>query len=234
MTDSLFDEPTEVRFEDLVGPDKAYKTPEDAAKALIEKDRFIEQLKGENGTFRTELQARLSLEELAESLKVPNGEPPASNRGAPGSNKQDDPAPVDIKAEVQRLLSEERTTDKLKSNLAKAKEAAKQMYGGDYNATLRQIATELGVSDKFLNDVAASSPEAFVKLLTGVKAPDTNRPSAPPESSQDFTRQGQNPNRRNQAYYTNLRKTDLATYMSKRVQNEMHREAMLQGSKFFE
>lgn len=238
MTDSLFDgdQATNPTFEDLVGPDKKYKTAQDAARALIEKDRFIEQLKSENETARNEIRARTTLEELADRLatpKAPNGEhrPPLVE---PGSNQQDVPAPTDLKAEVARLLAEERNSSNRASNLEKAKTAAKERFGGDYNATLRQIAEELGVSDKFLTDMAASSPTAFTKLIDSVRAPDPNRPIAPPQSNVEAGRVFNNPNVKNKAYYDNLRKTDLNTYMSKRVQQELYKNAMDQGSKFYE
>lgn len=237
MTDSLFDgdQATNPTFEDLVGPDKKYKTPQDAARALVEKDRFIEQLKLETETARNEIRARTTLEELADRIasKAPNGEnrtPPVE----PGSSKQEPPAPTDLKAEVARLLAEERNSSNRASNLEKAKAAAKERFGGDYNATLRQIAEELGVSDKFLTDMAASSPTAFTKLIDSVKAPDVNRPLSPPASNVDTGRIFNNPNVKNKAYYDNLRKTDLNTYMSKRVQQELYKEAMAQGSKFYE
>lgn len=237
MTDSLFetDQSQAARFEDLVGEGKKYKTTDDAAKALIEKDRFIAQLQAEGATFREEIKARLSLEELADRIarQTPNGEPSPTQRSEPGS-PQAEPAPTDLKAEVKRLLEEERSTQNRQSNLEKSKQAAKERFGGDYNATLRQIAEELSVSDKFLTDMAASSPAAFIKLIDSVKTPDNNRSFAPPSGSVDTSKNFNTQVRRNKAYFDNLRKTDLNGYLSKRVQNEMHREAMAQGQAFYE
>lgn len=238
MTDSLLGDPQapeSVRFDDLVGPDKKFKTSDDLARSKIEADRFIDQIKAENEQFRTELRARTNLEELADRIsKGPNGElrtPPQEP-----ARRQDDnaPAPTDLKSEVKRLLDEERGQASRQANLDAARLGAKERFGGDYTATLRQIAEELSVTDKFLTDIAASSPAAFLKLIDSVRAPDKNIPSAPPQSSLDTSRNFSSQNRKNNAFYSEMRKKDPNLYFAKRTQNEMHREALAQGQKFYE
>src|ERR1700744_3929546 len=55
---SLLEATDQVTFDTLVGDGKRYKDPDAAAKALVEKDRFIEQLKQEKAEALRDLQAR--------------------------------------------------------------------------------------------------------------------------------------------------------------------------------
>lgn len=237
MTD-LFDndQTVEVTFDALVGEGKKFKSADDLARAKIEADRFIEQLKKEADEARTELRSRLSLEELSEQLLSRTVQPNPGTPPQEADRRQDDPPanPIDLKAELQKLLQEEKTKASREQNIAEARKALKDRFGGDYNATLRQIAEELGVSDKFLADTAATSPVAFLKLVDSVKAPDPNRPLAPPQGHVDTSKQFNPQSVKNNAYYQRLRKEDPKRYFSKQIQRELYEEAMRQGSKFFE
>jgi hypothetical protein len=231
----LFEQPAPTTLEDLVGPDKKFKTVEDLARAKIEADRFIEQLKGETESMRGEIRARTSLEELAERVaKGANGEMRQPSPQEPRSEKQDEPAP-DLTTEVQRLLKEERAKNDRDANIENTRKALKERFGADYNATLRQIAEKLSVSDKFLSDMAAGSPVAFLQLIDSVQPADPTRPLTPPASSIDTNKGAFNQQtKKNAAYYSEIRKKDLNLYYSKKIQNEMHAEALRQGQAFFE
>lgn len=237
MTD-LFDndQTVEVTFDALVGEGKKFKSADDLAKSKLEADRFIEQLKKEADEARTELRSRLSLEELSEQLlsraAQPNPTPPVE-----ASRRQDDPAPTpqpNLQEEVKKLLAEEKSRASRENNISQTRAALKERFGGDYNATLRQITEELGVSDKFLSDMAATAPAAFLKLVDSVQAPDVNRPTSPPQSGVDTSKQFNQQLSKNNAYYQKMRKEDPKLYFSKRIQTELHNEAMRQGQKFFE
>lgn len=237
MTDNLFDDDhnVEASFEQLVGEGKKFKTPDDLAKAKLESDRFIEQLKSEAEEARKELRSRLSLEELSEQLLTRTATPKPETPPLEANRSQDDkPAPVDVKEEVQRLLREEKNSERVSLNIKQTREALKERFGGDYQATLRQIAEELNVSDKFLADAAAASPTAFLKLVDSVRAPDNNRPTSPPAGTVDTSRQFNQTVSKNNAYFQKLRKEDPKAYFSKKVQKELYDEAMRQGSKFFD
>src|SRR6266571_2966371 len=64
-------------FNELVGEGRKYKTPLDAARALLHKDEFIDQLKRENAEMRTdreaaraELNTRMKLEEFVTKIEA--------------------------------------------------------------------------------------------------------------------------------------------------------------------
>lgn len=236
MTD-LFDnnQNVEVSFDDLVGEGKKFKTPDDLAKAKAESDRFIEQLKREAEEARTELRSRLSLEELSEQLLSRTVERNQATTPEEVNRKQEEnPAPIDLDKRLEEFFEQKTAKQRRDENIQKTREALKERFGGDYNATLRQIAEELSVSDKFLADAAATSPKAFLQLVDSVRAPDNNRPLTPPQGTVDTSKQFNQQLNKNNAYYQKLRKEDPKTYFSKKVQTEIHNEAMRQGAKFYD
>lgn len=241
MTDLFNDDQVEVSFDSLVGEGKKFKTADDLAKSKIEADRFIEQLKKEAEEARTELRSRLSLEELSEQLLSRQAQPKPVTPPVEVSRRQEEipnPAPAvekpNLQEEVRKLLDEERNRATREKNISETRSALKERFGGDYNATLHQITEELGVSDKFLSDMAATSPQAFLKLVDSVRAPDANRPLSPPQGGVDTSKQFNQQLIKNNAYYQKMRKEDPKLYFSKRIQAELHNEAMRQGPKFFE
>lgn len=241
MSDSLFgDDQTPPNddtdfFEQLVGDGKKYKTPQLLAKSAVDKDKFIEQLKTEMSELRGELKTRLTLEELADqalSRRKDDETPPTPRQDVAPENRD---TPVDLQKEVLRLLQEERSKESRQTNLTRAKAALKERFGADYQTTLKEIADELSVTDSFLNDMATTSPDGLLKLVDSVRKPDSNNPVTPPRSAVDSSKNYQpNAGRKNKAYYDNIRRTDLKLYFTKKVQNEMHSEAVRQGQSFFE
>ena len=235
MTDLFSSEETpSVTFDQLVGEGKKYRDPDAAAKAIVEKDTFIEQLKSEAAIARQELRSRTNLEDIVAQLKRPQEpnslQPPTQQPAAIPGNE---PTPVDLKSEVARLLAEERQSTNRETNLKTARQGLKERFGADYNQTLLTVASELGVTEKFLTDMASTSPNGFFKLLDSVKPADSKVPVTPP-NSRDHNPPPSASGRKNKAYFDALRKADINAYLSPRVQNEYHREAMAQGARFYE
>ena len=220
-------------FETLVGDGKKFKTPEDLAKAKIEADSFIDKLKGELQEMRTELQSRLTLEEMMDKIKPqePAGEMPTTTQQEPGPSEAKE---VNLQEEVRRLLSEEKSKEQRTQNIETVRSTLKERFGSDYNNRLRSLSQELSVSEKFLSDMAATSPQAFLRLVDSSNQSRQTPTGAPPRSSMDVNTQMNEGSRKNWAYYSNLRKSDPRSYFSAKVQAEIHKEAMRQGPKFYE
>lgn len=235
MTDLFNTEDQPVTFDSLVGEGKKYKTADEAAKALLEKDRFIDQLQTENATARQELRSRTSLEDVVNQLKSGRHETPPSREITPTPRQEpvvETPEPVDIEAKVLELLRKERQADSQTRNLETAQNGLRERFGADYKQTLKDIVSELGVSETFVTDLAKSSPAGFLKLIDSVKAPDDNRPATPPANRV----QGVLPNssgRRNKAYYDDLRRADINKYLSPSIQNQYYKDALEQGDSFY-
>lgn len=207
-------------------------TPDNGAveKRLADKDAHIANLENELAEFRTELKNRTSLEELLERFaqQAPPSEPAAPvNPQAPND--------VDISEKVRRILQEEDAKIKRQKNIDDARAGLIERYGENYNDTLKKSAATLGVSEKFLADMAATSPQGLLKLLdsTGFK-PDVTPVATPPQSSVDTSKPFNQQTKKNAAYYRELRRADINKYFSASVQREMHDEAVRQGSSFYE
>lgn len=224
---SLFDPGADQspKFEDLVGADKKYKTPEDAAKALLEKDSFIEQLKRETSELRTELTARPAAvdrsQEILDQLEALKNRPVTER-------------PVTIQPErtevngltlddVNRVLSEREQKAREEANINAVKAKLQETYGDKYSQALKSMAEKNGLSEKALNDLAASNPQLVLNLMGQVKVDGI---FVPPASSvgAEFAPTAGNP--RTKSYYVKLKETDRTKYFSKPVQAQMYKDAM--------
>jgi len=229
-------------LEDLVGEGKKFADVNALAKAKVESDAFIETLKAETAEMRAELQARKTLEEMMEkipSAQAPNSETSTTPRQEPASIagllvKETTDAP-NLSEEVKKLLKAEKENDRVASNIEATRAGLVERFGADYNTKLASIASTLEVSEDFLREMGKKSPSGFLKLIDSVAEPDSKRSSAPVTGSVDTARVAAQAHTgaKNKAYYTNLRKTDRATYMSRAIQAEMHDEMIRQGNAFF-
>lgn len=229
MTD-LFQGETEVTFDDLVGEGKKFKDPDAVAKKVVHADQHIGNLEKELGELREELTKRTAIEDMITQLE--NRQTPArqeldTTQQEPGKDK------ADLAAQVQELLKTEKEKDRREANIHRTKEGLRERFGADFNQRLEGIAQELSVSKDFLSQMAAASPDGFLKLVDSVAKPDDNRPTTPPRGSVDPFKISPD-NRKNKAYYDKIRKEDPNLYFSRRVQNEMHSQAMSQGASFYQ
>lgn len=219
----------EVKFEDLVGEGKKFRDPDAAAKKIVHADQHISNLEKELAEMRTELQTRLTVEEMMGKLEQKR-EP---TREMLETNRQETGKEIDLSAEVQKLMKQEKEKDRREANISAARAGLKERFGADYNQRLKSIAEELSVSEEFLSQMAASSPSGLLKLVDSVAKPDDNRPISPPKGSVDPFKIS-SPDRKSKAYYDKIRKEDPGLYFSRRVQNEMHAEAVRQGASFYQ
>jgi len=230
----IFNETTvDARFEDLVGEGKKYGDQEAAAKAIIEKDKFIARLLEEKRRLEEDHQAALNTKAFEDRIKaleaaqMTEREPPAL---PPVSQPQ--ATPVDEDA-VLALLEKREQAQKRTRNLMDVKDRLEQVYGAEYPNRVKARAQELNISMDRLNAMAAETPTAFYALIgLGNDRPTDN--VAPPATRQNsaaaFT---PNTDRKNNAYYSNLRKTQPAVYWSPKVQMEEYNELKRQGDAFY-
>ncbi len=164
-------DPNKDYFVELVGEGKPFKTEKDLARAKAESDAFIENLKNENAALRKQSATALTMQEFLDKLeKAPakQGEPIVNNQNNDGTQ------PQEKENNNQRTLSEEdivrvlESRDEVKSkkaNLESVKSVLQKVWGVNYAATLDAKVAEMGVSQNFLDNMAATSPKAFLKLL---------------------------------------------------------------------
>lgn len=226
-------DPNKDYYAELVGEGKKFKDNTALAKAKVESDAFIERLQKENAQAREALKNSLSMQAFLDKLGQQTRTVPAE------PNSQVTP-PVEPNAvnkglsleEVQSFLEQREKISKEETNLNKAVEAAKKAYGANYGQVLAQKAQQLGVSQEFLTSVAKSSVPAFLEIV-GVKEAVPENTQVFPQSSVSSQRPTNTSTEKTKKYYDDIRQKDMQLYLSPRIQNEMHDQALKLGEAFF-
>ena len=222
-------------------------TIEALAKKGVHADRKIEELLAELNTLKTDLDKRLSYEDLMDQIKkleqVVQRKPDSRNLGEQDQEEDDGEEVVrkggavkqlsqeDIKKFIQETLTTTQTQRVQENNVNSVKEALEKAWGRNYQGTLAAKAKELGASNEFLENMAATHPKLLLKTL-GVETVVVGDDAAPPRSTVDMNRGGfRNSGTKNWAYYEKIRKADPGQY--RKLQPEMHRQAAKMGQDFY-
>lgn len=227
----------------LIGEGKRYKDVKVAAKALVDKDQYIARLERENEAARSALKGEQKIDDLLtqlKSVKAPVVSPP-SNEGnqpsEPAGNQNanpnpNTPPPLSL-TDVEALLEKKELQKARTNNFTYSVEKVKEAFGADYKATLASITQNLGVEPDFLNNLAATQPQVFLKLV-GADNVVRNSSVTPPSTVRTAGLGTGSSNEKNAAYYSKLRKQlGDAAYFDKKIQNELHRNAQRLGEAFF-
>ncbi len=230
-------------LEELVGEGKKFKTQEDLARAKLESDAFIARLQGELQGIRTELNTRLTVEQMMDKITAAkeatnsntNGNQPVVN-GESGTKSLTE---ADLTALVEDRLSKLEKARIQEANLNQVRQALTEKFGADFPSHLKQTAINLGVGEEFLNNLAKEQPKAFLALVGQQDAPKApqvqNTLFAPTPSQQIPKTPGFAPTgERKKSFYDDLKRKDAAAYWSPKVQNQMHQDAIKLGEVFFD
>lgn len=158
--------PTEVA--ELVGEGKKYRTAEDALKALPHAQGHIKTLEEEAKQLREELAKRKTAEELLEEFKV---------SGVLGGNRQE-PAvtpSVDVEQVVASVLAKKEAATTAQRNISVVVNTFTEAFGDKTKGEemYNKVAEESGLSVAALNQLAATSPEAVMRLAGITKKQET-------------------------------------------------------------
>lgn len=226
----------------VVGEGKFYKTQAELVKGLLEKEAMIKRQQSENKLLRGELQTRGRVEEIVDKLlnqqKKPNANEDAGNNSGDPSTNSNGGLPNATqgitKDEIVRLLEEKDRQKALSQNIEAARKELVAAFGKDAANVVKRRAAELGVSVDYLNKTAAESPAAFIALFptrqvetpgVGIPNSSSNTTNQPPVNAG-----GAKPN----SFYKDLQKKDMSLYLSPRIQNQMYKDAMKLGEKFYD
>ncbi len=208
-------------FAELVGENSKFKTPQDLARGKVESDLFIEQLKRENAEMRNDLNTRIKYEEFldrVERAKLSNADDNQESREQAG--QQSAMNPEELEQLLERKLRERDARNSASQNLAIVQNKLRETLGPNYAQRVREQAQSLGVTTEFLNNLAATQPRAFYRML-GIDAerPTTHSMSPPRSSvnSESFT----GTKTKGKSYYDEIRKKDSGLYFSPKIQNEI-------------
>lgn len=231
---------------ELVGEGKRYKDIAALAKGKVDGDAFIGRLQAELKVLRSQLQGEQKIDAFLDQVKNLN-KPAASaqsnldnqasenagNQNINTNNTNQNASSISLQ-DVESLLEKRERVRTEAQNFNYAVEKVKEAYGADYKATLATITQTLGATPEFMNDLAKTQPQAFLKLVgvTGASGKATPLPNGNVRSNGLSASNASG--EKNAAYYSELRKKiGNDAYYSRDIQNEIHRQALKLGEAFF-
>jgi hypothetical protein len=148
---NLISLPQEV--EELVGEGRKYRSAEDALKSIPHAQAHIRKLEEEQQALKEELAKRKAAEELLEEIKANGFKQETSST-----------APIDIEGVVNKVISQKQQQAVAQSNQAQVVAAFNAKYGEKGEEMFMQLAAETGTPVAMLNQIAATSPKALLKM----------------------------------------------------------------------
>lgn len=160
MTDTIFDEPSNTitiptELDEMVGEGKKYASVEEALKSVPHAQSHIQKLEEEAKQLREELAKRKAAEELLDEFKS------QANRGETKSTTLD---PNELAKIVENALSSREVQKVEQNNISKVVAAFNEKFGEKGPEQYKKIAEESGLPLEYLNKLAATSPQAVLKL----------------------------------------------------------------------
>ena len=150
-----FEIPTEAQA--FVGEGKKYQSPEDALRSVPHAQKHIETLESELAQVKEELTKRKTAQELLDEIK--SGAQRIENTTPSAEVNQDT-----LEQLVSSTIERREQASKAKSNASEVASKFTQKYGETAQSAYNQIAKEAGLSVQQLNNLAATSPNAVLKL----------------------------------------------------------------------
>jgi hypothetical protein len=204
----------------LVGDKQKYRSVEDLAKAYVNADGFIEQLKEENKKLREEVTKAKTVDEALQQLQQKQQE---EQKPTPSETYTAD----DIAAIVDQRLSGMEVAKSREQNMLKADKLMREKFGEKATEVFNNVA--IGPKRAVLTELAATDPDMFVALFESkvpVQAtPDTGSFVAPPSGSStaDWSK----------GWVSEVRKKDPNRYYSQDFQVELQKRVIANPSGYF-
>lgn len=216
-----------------------YKDEKGVAKAIVEKDTFITRLQRENAEFRAKQVNEGNVAEIVDRLlasRTPTPNPELGNQ--PGSQQSEQPQNNQTSglsiADVEKLLAQKEQQIAAKTNAGTVRNELEKLYGDNWVNEVKKKAKEIGESLDYMEVLAQTKPAVMLKLFT----PATEAPKPTLFNSSVNTTAaalGANaPSDRTMKYYNALKAKNNAEYWKPAVQNQMHKDALRLGEKFFD
>lgn len=214
----------------FVGEGKKYSSVEDLAQGYKNADAFIEQLKEENAELRTQQTKQTTIDEVLDTIKT-------EQKSTNGSSDDLSTISEDEVAKIaQQTYNKQKQVENARSNILKADQMLKDIYGDKAQEVMDSKGSELGLGPDTLQDLAAKSPNAFINLVSGnQKSDNETAPTIGSVNSDSLTSLNQQTNAQKGTYawYQELKKNNPSLYNSSSVQNQMIEDARLKGRDAF-
>ena len=227
---------TPTATEQLVGEGKKFKDIEALALGKVASDKFVTDLQAKLSEANTKLTeqdyAKTLLDQLQNASTNTNSVKPVGDQVS--TEPKDDTlfkaSEEDLRNLVEKTLEDRAVKSKADSNLKIVREALEKEYGTEATAKLKAVATELGLTESYIDTIAAQSPAAIFQLIG--KATKEFQPNV----NTTVRTEGVNlssTNKRNSKFYSDMYKTDRKAWSSLEVQNQMVADAAKLGADFY-
>jgi len=215
----------------------SWSDPETIAKGKYEADRFIEQLKRQNEELKADLSNSQKIDQLMEMIKNQN-KSPASGGGSHQTEvslshtEKEELSEETLRGLIAEHVSQREQETTRQKNLNEVDSVLQSKYGTAANSVVNQKARELGMSLKDLEEMAAKTPKAFLRLV----APDSSTKESPVTVGTSQRSEGVSNRKtgtRDWSYYQDLRRKSKSQYYSSQVQQQMLRDLKEMGKEAF-
>ena len=218
-----------------------YTSDEDMYKAIakskMEADNYIDHLKARQDELRqdyVEVRERANAGPKLQDL-IDRYQQASQNNNQSNTPPADDVKPVSFDPnDIEKLLEQKLTArEQLRLEEANFKTVESKLtehYGSDYQRVLKQQVDQLGLDKDFVNELARKHPQVLFRTL-GLEGKQDNSFQAPITSSQRRDPFGTTEKRTN-AYYQKLRKSDPVAYRSPKIQDQMFKDMVALGDTF--
>lgn len=253
MTDDVFSgkdpaqqtpqiDPDKSYVEQLVGEGKKFKDAEALARGKLESDTYIETLLAKIDSVSTELEKRMTAEEIADQIRsqmqpnpsnqqeLPN---PDGENGQGNQNQNNKPnfTTDDIEALLEKKLEEKSAVSRKQANIDEVNKTLRDKIGVTANQVLADKATEMGVTLEYLKEQAAISPKAFYNMINLNPQQTQGTGFVPPDSSVTTPPSGTTV--RNKAYYDKMYRENPKLRMDAKTTVQEHKDMQRLGVEFF-
>ena len=222
------EEKKEVTVNDLVGPDRKFKTVDDLAKGKAESDAYITQLLEELKSTREALTKDNNAQENLRTLQQENADLKAKlaanvTSEKPRENTTPELTEDKLEAIVASVITKNEKTKTANQNMANAKTALVKLYGDKAQDVFKQKATELGMTVEELSAVAAKSPTALFKMIGVEPSKDIQAQLQTPSVNTNVPTPTQGAKVGTAAYYNEMRRKmgNQAFFADSKLQQEI-------------
>jgi|TARA_Y100000310_G_scaffold75259_2_gene71517 hypothetical protein len=215
---------------DWVGEGKKYATEEEFVKAFSHSQAHIITVEKSYGDLKSDLDKRLTVEELVTKLQTPQTTPSPAGESSETTETTTPGPSTDELAELVNTTVDARIGDFTKEQLEVANETTvsremRTRFGSDQSvATVLQAkAKEVGLSIADLQNIAKQNPKVFLSMFpVGSGSGSTQTTSSVNTDGEQFTTDKKST--RNFTYYEDLRKNNSREYWKPRVQVQMAKD----------
>ena len=207
------------------------------AKSKLEADQYIDHLKQRQDELRQDYIAVRETANAGPKLQeLINQYQSAQNNNQVQTPSDNDVKPVsfdtkDIEALLEQKLTAREQLRREEANYKTVESKLMEYYGNDYQRVLKQQVDQLGLDKDFVNELARKHPQVLFRTLGLEGQKQDNTFQSPVQSSQRRDPFGTTEKRTN-AYYQKLRKSDPVAYRSPKIQDQMFKDMVALGDDF--